>query len=73
MFLNEDHGLKDKVCHKILFKIIIVEINGIFFKILVLVEIIIGNNLSRVSSSLIRVGSRLSRVDNNLSRVGRKS
>ena len=44
MLLNKGHGIKDKVCHKILFKIIIVKINGTILKILVLVEIIIGNN-----------------------------
>lgn len=49
-FLNEGYGLKDRVCYKILFKIIIVTINGIL-KIVVLVELIIGNNLNRVGSN----------------------
>ncbi len=53
MLLNEGHGLNGKVCHKILFKVIIVIING---KILVLVEIIIGNNPTKVGNNLrIRV------------------
>ena len=47
MSLNEGHGLKEKVCHTILLKVIIIKING---KILVLVAIIIGNNPSKVGS-----------------------
>lgn len=74
MYLSEVHGLKDKVCHKILFKVIIVTING---KLLVLVEIItrknlnkVGNNLSQVGSNLNKVGKNLSQDGNNLIRVG---
>ena len=69
MFLNEGHGLKDKVCHNILFKVIIVKINGKILKILILVEIIIGNNPTKVGKNLSKVGNNLSRVGSNLCRA----
>ena len=72
MFLNEGHGLKDKVCHKIIFKVIIMTINGKILKILVLVEIIIGNSPSRVGNNLRRFGSNPNKVGSNLSMVGSK-
>ena len=64
-FLNEGHVLKEKVCHKILFKIIIVTINGKKLRILVLMGIIIGKNLSKVGNNLNKVGNNLSKVGNN--------
>lgn len=71
MSLNEGHGHNNKVCHKILFKaIIIIIITGKNFRILVLVEIIVGNNPTKVGNNLSKVGSNLKKVDNNLSRVG---
>ena len=69
-FLNKGHGLKDKVCHKILFKIIIATINGKILKIFVLMGIIIGNNLSKVGSNPNKVGSNLNKVGNNPNKVG---
>ena len=75
--LNEGHGLKEKVCHKVLSKIIILAINGKIIKIMVLVGIVIGNNsnkvgknLRKVGNNLSKVGSNLSRARNNLNRVG---
>ena len=70
MLLKDGYWLKDKVFHKILFKVIIIIINGKKFKKLVLVEIIVGHNPSKVGNNASRVGNNLGRVGSNLSRVG---
>ena len=55
--LNEGHELKDKVCHKILFKviIIIIIINGKIFKIPILVEIIVDR--ARLVATSVRLAT----------------
>lgn len=69
-FPNEGKGLQDQVFHKIHSIILMVIFNGKTNSMEVLVDITIGNHLSRTSNSLNKVGRNLNRTGNSLSKVG---